>query len=213
MTSIVVLCDVRDGVGLAPRRIADHRVAEQAEDEDADQRAHPQQRAVVEIGGALADLGHLVLDALASVGNADAGRRRGDRSGSGGCRRGGAVRGGIRGSAGLLGNRFFASRGAGRKRGRGGVVLCGAALACGAWAAAGVSPAAARAMAHPINFIRTPMTWVSDLEEPSVGPLKGRLIGAAFRPLKRQFRLSRSAVEAVPWAAYSRLRRTGRSSA
>ena len=39
ITSITVLCELRDGVQLAPRREPDHRVDEEGEDKDADDRA------------------------------------------------------------------------------------------------------------------------------------------------------------------------------
>ena len=130
----------------------------------------------MEAGGLAADLGDLLLDALAADRNADAGRRRRDlrrqpRRSS--CRRG--------------------RRAAGR---------CGAAVgaperaACGACAAAGVSPAAARAIAHPISFIRTPVTWVGTGTLAARAPELGGLIGAAFRSLKRQFRRIAASVEA-----------------
>ena len=66
-----------------------------------------------------------------------------------------------------------------------------------------VSPATARTIAHPISFIRTPVTWVGIGAVAARAPDLGGLIGAAFRPLKRQFQSNSQSVEAAPSAAYS----------
>ena len=58
---------------------------------------------------------------------------------------------------------------------------------CWAWAAAGISPAAAKAIAHPINLIFTPVTSLG-LEV--AGPRLPKIavsIGAGFESLKRLF--------------------------
>ncbi len=70
-----------------------------------------------------------------------------------------------------------------------GAVACDSA-ACGACApaAAGVIAAAARAIAHPINFIVTPIDSVAKDGPPVSGRPKIRgLIGGTFRSLKRSF--------------------------
>jgi hypothetical protein len=63
-------------------------------------------------------------------------------------------------------------------------------------AAAGVSPAAAKAIAHPINLIFTPdmhWDWKARLRVPDLRAS----IGAAFRSLKRLFQDSTGGVEAL----------------
>ena len=73
--------------------------------------------------------------------------------------------------------------------GAGAAVACGSA-ACGicAPAATGVIAAAARAIAHPINFIVTPIYSVAKDGPPVPGRSKiGGLIGGTFRSLKLSF--------------------------
>src|SRR5512139_1524832 len=66
---------------------------------------------------------------------------------------------------------------------------CGSAD-CGACApaATGVIAAAAKAIAHPINFIVTPIDSVAKDGPPAIGRSKfGGLIGGTFRSLKLSF--------------------------
>jgi hypothetical protein len=58
----------------------------------------------------------------------------------------------------------------------------------GPWAAAGVSPAAAKAIAHPINLIFTPVTSLGLEARGPAPPVDfAASIGAAFPTLKRLF--------------------------
>ena len=72
-----------------------------------------------------------------------------------------------------------------------GGVAAGAARAgragalAGAWAAAGVSPAAARAIAHPISLIFTPVTIIGSRKRRVALPDLRASIGAASGTLKR----------------------------
>ena len=123
--------------------------------------AKPQQPNVVEVGGALADLRHLLLDAGACPDrNADmlgVGRSAWPTAGARWrSRPRGFARAGLR-AAGALRRR----RGLRRRL----------SAACGACAAAGVRPAAARAIAHPISFIFTPVTCGWGLEHRDRAPL------------------------------------------
>src|SRR5438067_3608797 len=73
-----------------------------------------------------------------------------------------------------------------------GTVVAAVAVAAGelagVCAAAGVSPAAARAIAHPINFIFTPVGTRWDGNARCRAPDLAASIGVAFRTLKQEFR-------------------------
>ena len=78
------------------------------------------------------------------------------------------------------------------------MALAGVGAVAGAWAdAAGVSPAAAKAIAHPINLIFTPIAFVR-LERVTPRPDLPVSIGVGFGSLKR---LSWRGVEGVADAA------------
>ena len=74
-----VLCELRDGTGLAPRRKRIITQSSRTRTNDADDRAQRQQPVVVEADGFAADRRDLLLDAHAAVGLADA-RRRASRT-------------------------------------------------------------------------------------------------------------------------------------
>ena len=59
------------------------------------------------------------------------------------------------------------------------------------WAAAGVSPAAARAIAHPINLIFTPVCIALGRRRENRAPDLAVSIGAAFPSLKQEFGTAR----------------------
>ena len=137
-----------------------------------------QQPIVVEGGGFLADRRDLQLDALAPVGLADP-RRRDHVADAAGTTAGWAASGLAASCAVPAGGVAGAAAGAAWRR------LGGLAGACAA--AAGVSPAAAKAIAHPISLIFTPdmpWDWRREMRAPD---LRGS-IGAAFRSLKRLVR-------------------------
>ena len=68
------------------------------------------------------------------------------------------------------------------------LLTCGSAAVSWAARAAGVSPIAARAIAHPINFIVTPIGSVGRRSPPvTAGPEIGGLIGRTSRSLKPVF--------------------------
>ena len=148
-------------------------------------RAQRQQPVVVESARLLADRRHLQS-------GCPCGRRARRRRASGSCGRRCPARSPGCAASGLVASCAVPAGGVAAERRRGGSLA--GRCACGTCAAAGVSPAAAKAIAHPISLICTPdSAW--NWEARMRARICDGSIGAGFRSLKRRSRCHWADVE------------------